>query len=96
MKVQGRSRFGFPAALAVLPLTGVLLTSLVACSANDTTAPKTPVLNDDNHAPLQVDPPPLEDGSENGGNPGTGNHGSGGGGKDVNPPTSEPTFGEDN
>jgi hypothetical protein len=95
MKVQGRNQFGFSAALAVLPLAGILFTSLTACSVSDTTAPQTALLNDDdNHVPLKVDPPALDDGGENGGGPTP--ETEDGSGKGKNPPTSEDTFGEDN
>lgn len=79
----------------MLPLAGVLFASLTACSVGDTTtAPNAQSYDDQDLAPLQVDPPALEDGSENGGSPppaSDGNNGSGG--KDGDPPSSDDTFG---
>jgi hypothetical protein len=96
MMVRGRNSFGFSGALSVLPLAGILFASLTACSVGDTTtAPSAQSYDDQDLAPLQVDPPALEDGSENGGSPPADDGDTGGGGKNGDPPSSDDTFGED-
>jgi hypothetical protein len=92
MKARGKIALGSTGMLALWPAAGILLASLAACSAGDTTtAPSTQIYDDQDHQPLRVDPPPLVDDGETGGSSPPPAQDGGGDGRDSGTP---PTIGE--